>query len=199
MSCFLCGRGIVGECDCPTESAAPVGSVFSSEPLEAKVDGRKKPDEDITISGGRKRAAALYPIDRMAPCEWRGLANVGGGKIPIVGCINGKQQHLQHGPVKATYRNERENIHKICVTCHNRWHSVNDPVYDEVEYDSLPHKPRQATPEELMENEINWKTGIYSKELVASYKIKAGDSSGVGGSGENSEDIRSKEDSEGNS
>lgn len=190
MSCYLCGRGIVGECDCPPEqeTAAPVGSVFGSEPLESKIDGRRKADEEITVSAGRKRAAAQYPIDRDAPCEWRGLANVGGGRVPITGCINGKQQHLQHGPIKATHHNERTNIHKICATCHNRWHAANDPVYDESAYAKLPHTPHQATPEELIQNEINWKTGTYSKELIQSYyKAQGRDTDSIEGLGEGSE------------
>lgn len=173
MSCHLCGRGIVGQCGC---EPLPVGELTFAEPT---LDQRRKADDEITVSAGRKRAAREYPIDREAPCEWRGLANAGGGKIPIVGCIDGKQQDLQHGPVKATYRNERSNIHKICKKCHNRWHSANDPVYNEEEYDKLPHNPRPASPEELMQNELNWSTGKYASILRAQI-LNTGNSESIG-------------------
>lgn len=157
----------MNECDCEPAPVGPKLVSFSDEDDTIVKRGRpKKDDSEITVSAGRKRAAELYPLDKDAPCEWQGLADAGGGKHPIIGCLQGKQQHIQHGPVKATYRNERENIHLICVKCHNRWHTVNDPVYDEDEYDKLPHSPRQATEEELIVNELNWNLPGYSKKVL---------------------------------
>lgn len=113
---------------------------------------RFKPDDEITTSAGRKRAAVLYPIDHTALCEWFRKANCGGGKYPIIGCNTGKQAHRHHGPVKDTTRNERKNVHLICVTCHNRWHEANDAFYSEEEYDQdiYKHNPREATVDEMM-------------------------------------------------
>jgi hypothetical protein len=106
--------------------------------------------DGVTTSAGRKRAATMYPLDRTVACEWQLLANCGGGKIPILGCLTGKQINRHHGPVKHTERNERGNIHLICAHCHNLWHAKNDPVYDEDLFDSLLHDPRPMTPEEML-------------------------------------------------
>lgn len=111
---------------------------------------RRYRSDDITVSGGRKRAAELYPLDKEAWCEWRMLSNCGGGKVPILGCISGKQVNRHHGPVKKTTRNERDNIHLICSPCHNLWHAKNDAVYSEEEFDKLPHLPKEMSPQELL-------------------------------------------------
>ncbi len=97
-------------------------------------------------STGRKRAAELYPLDPESPCEWQKLANVGGGKYPIVGCMAGLQANRHHGPDKDTLNNSEGNVHRICVPCHNLWHAQNDSDYDP----TRGHKPRIATNEELI-------------------------------------------------
>lgn len=106
-------------------------------------------------STGRKRAAQLYPFltldgriikrgdgtpdsDRR-DCEWAGKDRCGGGTNPIKGCgqgglPTGKQHARHHGPDKNTLNNEEGNVHRICHSCHNRWHAANDPDYD-------PNKP----------------------------------------------------------
>lgn len=149
MACLSCSRGFHDECGdpccCPD---MPEQASFSEKPPTGPI-GRR----EISTSGGRKEAARLYPLNREASCEWQGLANVGGGLYPIVGCAVGKQQARHHGPVKNTTENHGNNIHRICHTCHNRWHGKNDPVYDEAEYYNLPHKPRVATPKELIRSE----------------------------------------------
>ena len=96
-------------------------------------------------STGRKRAAILYPLFPDDACEWRNLANCGGGKFPIIGCTKGKQQHRHHGPNKNTLENSPGNVHRICDDCHNIWHSQNDKDYDP----NIKHQPRPATLEEL--------------------------------------------------
>lgn len=141
--CLSCARGFYSECG---HTPPPVDTINETELEEESTGG----DRIVTISGGRKRAAATYRLDKDAPCEWRLLANCGGGKFPIVGCKLGKQVNRHHGPVKNTMRNERSNIHLICATCHNRWHAANDSHYDEALYDTLPHNPREATLEELL-------------------------------------------------
>lgn len=155
MGCIACGRGLCNECPseispccCNQEKAETESSTDEAESTEKK--RFYKDDSEISVSGGRKRAAALYEINKDAPCEWRNLANCGGGLQPIVGCLTGKQANRHHGPVKNTSRNERSNIHLICPSCHNLWHDQNDPHYDENIYEELPHEPRPATLVELM-------------------------------------------------
>lgn len=106
-------------------------------------------------STGRKRAAVMYPLDRDADCEWKMKKNCGGGPKPIFGCLNGKQQARHHGPDKNTLNNDKGNVHRICVTCHNRWHTDNDPVYV---FGILQneHSPVEATLAEMGANEMQW-------------------------------------------
>jgi hypothetical protein len=146
LVCPSCARGFYFECGHPPPS-------LEEEPLLADIPGDSPPVEkerfarkDVTVSAGRKRAAVLFPIDQSKPCEWRGLANCGGGLEPIVGCVGGYQKHRHHGPVKNTTNNEENNIHRICHRCHNQWHALNDNDYDEELFATLPHKPREATP-----------------------------------------------------
>jgi hypothetical protein len=101
-------------------------------------------------STGRKRAAVLFPLEREKPCEWRGLANCGGGKFPIIGCYEGNQDHRHHGPDKNTLNNSEGNVHRICDDCHNIWHSQNDPYYDPENPYSADFKVRSATEDELV-------------------------------------------------
>lgn len=120
-----------------------------------------KEDSAVTDpeSTGRKRAAVLYPITPGMACEWRGLKNACGGKVPIIGCIEGTATHRHHGPDKNTLNNEPGNVHRICHTCHNRWHALNDPLYGAVKTleEFIPHDPDTiATPEEQLANELEW-------------------------------------------
>lgn len=164
MSCLSCARGITDECNCAAEkasvSAKTLIEAFSPDKEEndekKKIGRPQKVDEDITDphSTGRKRAATLYPLNRTAFCEWRDLANCGGGKHPIVGCATGYQENLHHGPDKNTLNNTRDednptnrNVHKICSMCHNRWHAANDKDYDP----SIAHNPREANFAERLE------------------------------------------------
>lgn len=108
-------------------------------------------------STGRKRAAAMYPFIEGGDCEWQGMKNCGGGKHPIVGCQDGKQQARHHGHDKNTLNNETGNVHRICHTCHNRWHARNDPDYVQANvhlYNS--HSPEPADIEDFIANEVEW-------------------------------------------
>lgn len=149
MACILCGRGIPG-CDCDTKSpVAVLKDIVEEIEGEPKKLGRPaKPDDEIGKSAGRKRAghAIEEKLRNRNLCEWAGKANAGGGKHPIVGCINNKATHVHHGPDKDTSNNNPGNIHNICTTDHNRWHSANDSDYD----GNIPHEPRDATAEELL-------------------------------------------------
>lgn len=162
MGCPSCGRGFHNECElgcglCHQDADESVKSFKRS--ITYGTGAPTKSPEDVTDrhSTGRKRAAQLYPIFKNKSCEWQGLKDCGGGPKPIVGCIDGKQTHCHHGPVKDTLRNEPGNVHRICVKCHNRWHAVNDPIYNEEEYDKLPHNPKPADEIELAANEAYWK------------------------------------------
>lgn len=97
----------------------------------------------------------MYPLDRDADCEWQGKKNNGGGKSPIVGCLEGKQQARHHGPDKNTLNNDYGNVHRICHQCHNRWHARNDDgyVWGSV-YD--PHSPVVTDKETILLDELNW-------------------------------------------
>ena len=149
ITCLSCGRGLHEECItdpccCPTTNVMG----FSEEIKEER--------EDVSVSAGRKRAARDYPIEPSSDCEWQGKVNCGGGKLPITGCLSGKQKARHHGPVKRTTKNNRENIHLICASCHNRWHTLNDPVYDEELYDKLDHMPEEATAEDQAKSILFW-------------------------------------------
>lgn len=126
-----------------------------------------KPEVDLTTykfdqnlkdqqSTGRKRAAVAYPLYQEEACEWRGKKNVGGNKS-ITGCINGLQQARHHGPDKNTLNNDEGNVHRICHTCHNRWHTLNDEGYVWGQIFE-PHSPIEATPGELLEAQMYWAT-----------------------------------------
>lgn len=104
-------------------------------------------------STGRKRAAAAYPLDPNASCEWQGLLRAGGGPKPIVGCLvseDRKQTHRHHGPDKNTLNNDSGNVHRICAFCHNRYHAATDPVYNPTG-PWEPHDPfTKAEPEDQL-------------------------------------------------
>jgi hypothetical protein len=131
-----------------TQDADESDSPRVSRTRRAKRDDALKDQQ----STGRKRAAQAYPfldkdgnklkrgadISLFRDCEWAGKTNVGGG-IGITGCgLNGepvgKGINRHHGPDKNTLNNEVGNVHRICPTCHNRWHAKNDADYD-------PNKP----------------------------------------------------------
>jgi len=147
--------------------------------IEKKGVGRPMSDPDqITdvTSTGRKRAAMLYPIFENMKCEWAGLKFAGGGVEPIIGCDNHIIQpnkgpdkgDRHHGPDKNVINNSPGNVHRICSSCHNRWHARNNKYYGErpptdqpylpkVDYDWKPHDSEtQATSEEIAENEKYW-------------------------------------------
>lgn len=106
-------------------------------------------------STGRKRAAKMYPLSEDQPCEWQMRRNCGGGKFPIVGCLNGLQNARHHGPDKNTLNNEQGNVHRICHNCHNRWHTLNDPDYVwSAIYDQ--HNPISASVVDVALNEEWW-------------------------------------------
>lgn len=101
---------------------------------------------------GRKEAAKLFPFDTDASCEWQGQSNCGGGTSPILGCTQGNQDARHHGPNKNVSFNEVGNVHRICHSCHNRWHLANDGDYDWNKADSYPpHRPEPMTPTEMQE------------------------------------------------
>lgn len=118
-----------------------------------KSGGRGKGDSQ---SAGRKVAAKLYPLDTDKPCEWRGLANCGGGDYPILGCLEGKQQARHHGPEKNVQNNEEGNVHRICHYCHYRWHAKNDPSYDWNAGVWPAHNPRPLSPSEQREQAVDY-------------------------------------------
>ncbi len=165
MGCLSCGQGFHDECeeDCVTchpdiiktssigRSLTNIGTGHRGAPTKNPEDVKDK------FSTGRKRAAQLYPLFKDKPCEWQGKKNCGGGPSPIIGCVNGLQQHRHHGPVKQVLRNEPGNVHRICNHCHARWHAVNDPIYDEYLYNKHPHSPEIADEMELLANEAKWR------------------------------------------
>lgn len=160
MACIACGRSFHNECEdgceeCHAEQDKKVKAISQSYGTRGQP---VKAPEDVTdpYSTGRKRAAIQYPLFRTNPCEWRGKKNVGGG-VPIVGCIDGKQEHRHHGPIKNPLRNEPGNVHRICTHCHNRWHTTNDSDYDESLYETLPHDPIKADEIDLIANEAKWR------------------------------------------
>lgn len=161
MGCFNCGRGFHDECTTECDSCHPdlVKEAKKQLGLGKSIGAPIKDDADVNdpYSTGRKRAAIKFPLYRTNPCEWRGKKNCGGGLNPIVGCITGLQEHRHHGPIKDPLHNERGNVHRICTFCHNRWHELNNHVYDEMRFAEMPHSPVAATELELLENEAFWR------------------------------------------
>lgn len=175
INCLPCASGYHGECwnplenyDCCCLDKAPVVFIEPSEKKER--GGQIKEMANVTDleSTGRKRAAKLYPLDREKPCEWRGLLNAGGGAQPIVGCLAGMQAAIHHGPDKNTLSNFVGNVHRICHTCHNRWHTKNDPLYpSERPSGDTPYLPLSGTaiehdgntkftPEQFSKDRLAW-------------------------------------------
>ncbi|GHF92278.1 hypothetical protein [Streptomyces griseosporeus] len=145
----------------PTLSDSVLGDSFvpDSETEEEGEVERQTYKDDSTLrdqqSTGRKRAARWYPLDDTKLCEWAGKKNCGGGKHPITGCVNNLQQARHHGPDKNTLNNEQGNVHRICHSCHNRWHTLNDPdyVWNDV-YN--PHSPVEAELDDFVKSEQFW-------------------------------------------
>jgi hypothetical protein len=160
LNCLQCLAGYHWECiDLDAD-----GSICCcpDSPLQGVTrGGPTKSDDEVTDpkSTGRKRAAVLYPITEGMICEWAGLKFACGGRFPIVGCTGRPATHRHHGPDKNTLNNDSGNVHRICVYCHNRWHTLNDPVYEDFfgTEDWKPHDPEtKATVEEQLNNEIEW-------------------------------------------
>lgn len=183
--CLPCPAGLHEECFHPSPIDGDDGYMRCccySEPepvhVEPTKQGRRELDgtemRDVT-STGRKRAAREFPITDGMECEWSGLKNAGGGVVPIVGC-NGNKLRLvrggyarHHGPDKSTLNNSPGNVHRICPTCHNRWHAANDKYYGKrppsggpflpVGRECLPHDPQTlATPADFVRSEVEWNT-----------------------------------------
>lgn len=147
-----------------------VGEGSPDEPTGKSFVDRVKDASAITDvqSTGRKRAAIAYPITEGMICEWSGLGKAGGGVETIVGCRENPATDRHHGPDKNTLNNTEGNVHRICSTCHNRWHTANDQYYGERPPGTEPfipldpnqwgiHDPdTQATNEDYLQSEIKW-------------------------------------------
>jgi hypothetical protein len=185
MICTACGRGFHKECSnkkgCKKCHPKDVEKLVITGKTGENYKKRGKTAKDLkdALSTGRKRAAELYPLNKDQPCEWRGLKNCGGGKRPVMGCVDGKQVARHHGPVKDTTRNHEGNVHRICTGCHNHWHELNDLIYDQQAFGLLPHDPDTATVEELVQYQLDWMSGKMKEkyELASSVnkKFKAED------------------------
>ena len=161
MSCLPCGREFHDECEnplsdiyccCDTERDGG-DEEGSSSTNGGRVIKQRARRNDVTVSAGRKRAAAEYEIDPDVPCDWRGRVNCGGGFFPIPGCISGFQTDRHHGPDKTTTNNSPENVHLICKPCHNLWHRRNDEAYgpdSKCPEGIMLHEPRWATEDEFL-------------------------------------------------
>lgn len=160
--CISCARGLCFECHDNETSCCLEDIQTKSTPKP--VGAPWKPDSEIKDprSTMRKRAQKILKevrgIEIGSPCEWRGLADVGGGRHPIVGCRDGVVSHIHHGPDKDWYHNTPDNLNGICHTCHNRWHSRNDKCYDP----TIPNRPRPATNDEMR----LWNDGPHMPKLL---------------------------------
>lgn len=176
MPCYSCGRGFHEECvieNCEVchpiiEDSPPVSSFGRGAPV--KENNFKDP-----LSTGRKRAAMLYPLDKEKDCEWRLKTNCGGGIRSITGCSNGKQKARHHGPIKLSptaVNNEPGNVHRICHSCHVRWHELNDLVYSEEEFKLTKHEPKTCEIAESMAYDELWKKGIMKTQYQLASSVK---------------------------
>lgn len=165
MPCYSCGRNFHEECLTNCEQCHPISEVEVTVVSFTEEEAKKEKEFKNPESTGRKRAAMLYPLDPDKPCEWQMQKNCGGGLRPIVGCLDGKQQSRHHGPDKNTMNNSIGNVHRICHTCHVRFHELNDPIYDQEGFVDHKHAPVAASIEELWEWELSWKTGEMKKKF----------------------------------
>lgn len=177
MKCVAHNLGLNWECRSPSECEEEDGSgqpdlsdsilvggdsdnpEIDSEEEEEEIERRTYGDDSALRdqqSTGRKRAARYYPLDPAALCEWAMKKNAGGGKFPITGCVANLQQARHHGPDKNTLNNDKGNVHRICHTCHNRWHTLNDPDYVWADV-QIAHSPQEATVDDLTASEEFWK------------------------------------------
>ena len=179
MSCLHCEVGFHQECEKPIETELIITDIPmkvwscccppESELVSSVRGGPVKEDDEVTDieSTGRKRAAVAYPIANGAICEWANLKNAGGGIVSIIGCNNNSASDRHHGPDKSTLNNSSGNVHRICATCHNRWHTCNDKYYGNRPKDGSAYLPIQrpfkehdsetrATLKEILDNEIQW-------------------------------------------
>lgn len=121
------------------------------------------------LSTGRKRAAKAAPIHEGMVCEWAGLAQAGGGSVPIIGCPGNSASDIHHGGDKSVLNNVLGvNLHRICDWCHSRWHQMNDKYYGErppngEPFLPLPGNPRfmhdpytKAEPHDIIASEAWW-------------------------------------------
>lgn len=179
--CGMCAAGLhsscIGSCKCleanhnysysqtETEVDETQESDDSSRHTSSRSTGRsvRSGKRDAVLkdqqSTGRKRAARMYPLNLEAPCEWQGLANCGGGPHPIVGCRTGLQQARHHGPDKSVSNNDEGNVHRICHSCHYRWHAANDNDYDWNKTEVYSHAPwpqREAEVEESIMSQLKY-------------------------------------------
>lgn len=159
IGCIFAARGFFEECEqwpgCGHGDNPP--SLSTSPVVEATAgssdEGYTK-DRNLLVdpkSTGRKEAARKFPLDRTADCEWINKKFVAFNGKMVWGCVNGKQSNIHHGPDKDTLRNVEGNVHRICFTCHNHYHAVTDPDYDDataVEYPLI--ELQDATREELV-------------------------------------------------
>jgi hypothetical protein len=168
--CIDCAEGFPELCQlggCQTE--AEINSIqdliasggFSAVDPKPKRRDSRRTKNDMNLkdpqSTGRHRAVAIHgKANPEEPCEWRGLANCGGGQFPILGCADGFQSNLHHGPDKNVLNNDRINIHKICSQCHNRWHTLNDPDYEWDGHHSH-HAPRKPNDGDFAIDNQRWK------------------------------------------
>lgn len=177
--CWACVAGMHDECFRPEATVAGLlrCCCYRKETIpEAAPVGRPVavPGEVTDVlSTGRKRAAMLYPVYDGMVCEWAYLKYAGGGVEPIIGCAgnllyNERGKYARHhGPDKNTLENGPLNVHRICETCHNRWHTLNDPYYGERPEGGQPFLPTEfewmkhdavtrASAAEIAENEAMW-------------------------------------------
>lgn len=159
MKCVAHRIGLVWECrggDCDDTGAVE----FETDETETADEAEHQTYKDDSSlrdqqSTGRKRAARWFPLDETKLCEWSMKTNCGGGPHPITGCAANVQQARHHGPDKNTLNNDKGNVHRICHTCHNRWHTLNDPDYVWNAVQNL-HEPKTATFEDIVESENFW-------------------------------------------
>ena len=147
---FKGAQGNIIVCCCDAEEAANDGVIeevligtSTTDKRGNLPQGANKSASDVRdpTSTGRKRAVKLKPIIEGMVCEWANLRSAGGGVFPIVGCEgiilttqkgnDERTGNVHHGPDKSTLNNSDENLHRVCGKCHNRWHELNNPEYNE--------------------------------------------------------------------
>lgn len=192
MQCFMCEEPVNDETCCCMGTFGIIAlpqelsklAQLTGSPTAKPMGRPRMSGEDMSnpLQAGRARAEDIATLGPDTICDWSMLLLAGGGIHPIVGCAGNVAVHRHHGPDKSTFNNVLgDNLHRVCTTCHNRWHTLNDEYYgprpsDNSTYlpnrgNSLKHDGKtQATPEQVLQHGMWWNKPAKERDEYRSWE-----------------------------